>query len=141
MKYNNKNEYMLNYFLDFYGSMVEGYDVLDWHTPDPWSIVISFSNGKTYHYDQLTNLIREQQPLDEDGYEELEDETWFNLFRIKLERRMRVCGFNQERFADALGITQPMMSRYLDGKSYPNIIMLKKMAKVLNCHINDLVDF
>lgn len=49
-------------------------------------------------------------------------------------------GFSQLEFAMALGVTQGAVSHWENGRRKPGIDDLAKIAQLLNCKIDDLID-
>lgn len=48
-------------------------------------------------------------------------------------------GISQNELAEKIGITGSAISQYESGKRKPNIEVLKKIAQVLNCTVDDLI--
>lgn len=48
-------------------------------------------------------------------------------------------GFKQGQFADEIGITRMSMSNYESGKHCPDVIVLKRIAELLNCSVDYLI--
>lgn len=48
-------------------------------------------------------------------------------------------GISQVDLAKAIGVTGSAVSQYESGKRKPNIEILKKIAQVLDCTIDDLI--
>lgn len=57
-----------------------------------------------------------------------------NIRIIRSER-----GIAQKALAEAVGISQPMMTQIERGSKVPNIILAKDISQVLGCDLNDLV--
>lgn len=57
-----------------------------------------------------------------------------NIRIIRSER-----GIAQKALAEAVGISQPMMTQIERGSKVPNIILAKDISRVLGCDLNDLV--
>lgn len=61
-------------------------------------------------------------------------------FNEKLARKRKENNLSQEQLADAMGLTRQSVSKWETGDSYPDVAKLIQLCKVLNCHLNDLID-
>lgn len=61
-------------------------------------------------------------------------------FNEKLVRKRKENNLSQEQLADAMGLTRQSVSKWETGDSYPDVAKLIQLCKVLNCHLNDLID-
>lgn len=59
-------------------------------------------------------------------------------FGTNVRERRKAKGYTQERFAAELGVTQVAISRFEKGTKLPGILLLKDMAKVLDCTMDEL---
>ena len=59
------------------------------------------------------------------------------MFAYNLRKIMYSQGVTQELLAAEIGTTQAMISRYTSGKVIPSVLIVKKIAKVLNCSMDD----
>lgn len=57
----------------------------------------------------------------------------------KLEQRRRKKGMSRQQLANAVGVTYEEIGHYENGKREPKTIILKKMAIVLGCRMEDLI--
>lgn len=62
-----------------------------------------------------------------------------NVFGINLKRMMKSKNITQVELSKAIGITQPLLSIYITGKSKPNIYKAYAMAKYIGCSIDELM--
>lgn len=56
-----------------------------------------------------------------------------------LKNLRKSMNLTQDDFAEMLGIPKPTYSHYETGRNEPSLLILKKMADVLNCSIDYLV--
>ena len=56
------------------------------------------------------------------------------------ERRLAK-GFTQEQVANFLGITAPAVNKWEKGTSYPDIVLLPALARLLDTDLNTLLSF
>lgn len=96
-------------------------------------IRIVLENGKQYSYDMYTETIR----LLPNVYDMSEDECLYE-FSFRLRRLMYRKGITQEMLSERTGIAQPLISRYINGKSCPSFYKVDKIAKAIGCSIDDL---
>lgn len=61
-------------------------------------------------------------------------------FSDKLKKLRKENNLSQERLADLLEVSRQAVSKWESGSSYPDMEKLKKMCKVLNCTLEDLMD-
>ena len=62
-------------------------------------------------------------------------------FGENLERMIRECGYSQRELADQAGISESTLSRYIHGMQVPRATILVNIAYVLDCSLDDLMDF
>ena len=62
-----------------------------------------------------------------------------NVFGINLKRMMKEQHITQIELSKAIGITQPLLSIYITGKSSPNIYKVHAMAEYIGCSIDELM--
>lgn len=93
------------------------------------------SDGTIVRYDDFRNSIKLVKRVDMDLTE--------HQSRIELSRRiynrMRKLGITQYELAAMTGLTEVSISRYMNCKSSPTYFTLSKIAKALNCGLDDLV--
>lgn len=56
-----------------------------------------------------------------------------------LKDAVKDAGFTQEGFAKVLGVSYSSVARWISGKNEPNLLMLKTMARLLNCTTDKLL--
>ena len=61
-------------------------------------------------------------------------------FNEKLIKLREINNYSQEEIANYLGVGQTTYSRYENLKTYPDIFIIKKLAKLYQISIDDLVD-
>jgi transcriptional regulator with XRE-family HTH domain len=58
-------------------------------------------------------------------------------FGKRLIRRMYDKRMSQKELSSETGISEQMLSRYINGKSTPSFYIVDKIAKVLNCSTDE----
>lgn len=105
-------------------------------------IVIILNDGYKFVWNDLTQSGRYLPPREDKLSEEFNEELWRKRFGARLEQAMlRRGGISCQAFAEAIGVSRAMLSRYLNGHSTPSHFIIKKMARVLGCPVSDLTDF
>lgn len=61
-------------------------------------------------------------------------------FSDKLKKLRKDNNLSQERLADLLEVSRQAVSKWESGVSYPDMEKMKKMCKILNCTLEDLMD-
>lgn len=89
-------------------------------------------------YDDLDKTLRRKTYLSSDDLSSWE---WAIVFGYKLKRAMRFAGLSQEDLANELGVSRVTINRYINGKHVPNPLVIKKLAKILNCDVDVLTNF
>ena len=101
---------------------------------DSWDLLIVYKDGSKIIYDRSTGYHRN---VFYDSTQELTEEQE----KKELARRLRVLMLRacvtQEQLAEKLNMTQAIISRYVSGKTIPSAVVLKKIAKALNCSMDD----
>lgn len=66
---------------------------------------------------------------------------WINIFGDNLIDIMNEQGYTQEQLADATGLTQATISKYINKKQMPSIKAIINLAYALDCTIDELIEF
>lgn len=113
-------------------------DVVSYELYDDDSILIQMIDGYTIWYDSIFKACRYLRP-DNDG--DIDDAVWRKMFGLFLQRRMRKRGVLQRELSEMTGISTVTLSSYMQGKSLPNVLNLKRLADALDCTMDDFVHF
>jgi len=127
-----QTDYLVKYVLNTNPGLDERMIVAAYAMND-YDVYIEFRDGSKIIFDTYANTSRRvydlnRPPTEMDLRRELKD----NLYAM-MERK----DINEMELAEKVGTTQPMISRYLQGRSIPNAITLKKIAIALDCSIDD----
>ena len=107
-----------------------------WHPSGKNAIVVMLSDGSEIEYHSISNSIRnvpkitDQNDFTEDNYQ--------REFSYNLMNKMLDAGVDQSLLSEKTGISQSSISKYLHRKALPNIYKCEKIARALNCSINEL---
>lgn len=67
--------------------------------------------------------------------------TWLEIFGDNLRDLMAGSGMTQKDLARELDISESAVSQYVNGRQFPGVKTLVNMAYVLECSMDDLLDF
>ena len=98
-----------------------------------FDILFVFKDGRRFIFDSDTNYF--WQPYSEEH--ELTDDQIRHEFKIRLRTMMRRRCINQEELAARLGTKQAVISRYVTGDAMPSYATMFKIARILNCSMDD----
>lgn len=112
-------------------------DIVSIEQINDYEVMVTFKNGERYTVDIYTHYHRK---VFYDDINELTEEQEKSAFAYRLRRLMSCNHVNQEELAEKIGVTQVMISRYVSGKALPNVMIARKIAKVLNCSMDDFFD-
>jgi DNA-binding Xre family transcriptional regulator len=98
------------------------------------SIMVDLEDGDRVMYDDVEKTIR---TLPKDPNSLSKDQCSYE-FGLRLRRVMTMKGITQEELAERTGLTQTMISLYINGKNNPSFYAVDKIAKALGCSLDDL---
>lgn len=117
------------YFPDLYEQTV------DWWKSGPYHITVLLKDNSRVEFDSSDNTIRWVRKIDYSTDNDiLRREIGRNIRKFIVYRDMR-----QQDVAEQAGITQAMLSRYINGTSMPGLDKIHNLAHVLNCQVSDLL--
>lgn len=98
-----------------------------------FEIIVTTTDGQKYIYNDLDQGIRRlPDPRD------MTEEECLQEFGYRLRNIMRCRNMNQVSLSEATGISQPRISNYMRGNISPGFYNLDKIARALDCPIEDL---
>ena len=126
-------ELILDQFRMYYPSLYD--QGVDWWKSGPYHITVLLNDNSRVEFDSSENTIRWVSKIDHSVDND--------ILRKEIGRNIRKFivykGMNQQDVAERTGITQAMLSRYINGTSMPGIDKLHNIASVLDCHVDDLL--
>ena len=128
------NQYLLQYAQRIDPHVTEE-DVLEIKELNDWDLLITFTNGRKVVFDRFNGY---HQDVFYDNVHNITPEQEAQEFAYRLRSLMGRRRISQEELAEAIGTTQALISRYVRGENIPSVIAARKIAKVLNCSIDDL---
>lgn len=97
-------------------------------------LIVCLDDNSIILYDDLSGTIRN---LPKDSCNMSEEE--FRLeFSSRLRKMIDIRGITQSKLAQRIGISNVMLSRYVCGTNTPTFYMADKIAKALDCSLDDL---
>ena len=73
---------------------------------------------------------------------ELSDkEVWAREFGRRLRKRLYFRGISQAEVAKHCGVSQPTVSKWLTGKTIPDVYKLTTLAELLGCTSADIIEY
>ena len=109
---------------------------IDWWASGRMSITVKLNDGSIFEYDPMDNSIR-QVNID---WTDADEATSRKEFGNNVQKMIPFSGMNKSELADKAGISTVMLSHYIHGKSSPNVIIARKIARALGCTIDALFD-
>ena len=110
--------------------------ILRWGPYGRHSIWIEYEDGIIEEYNSLDGYCRDVTGKLFKPDEESEEHD----FSRRLYEKMRDKGFDQDMLAKESGVSQSMISNYLNGKSSPRLDKLEKIARALECPVIELIN-
>ena len=96
-------------------------------------IMVTTTDGQRYIYNDSEQSIRRlPDPRD------MTEEECLQEFGYRLRNIMKCRAVSQPELADMTGISQPRISNYMRGQISPGFFNLDKIARALDCLIEDL---
>ena len=96
--------------------------------------IIRTSEGKTYLYDSIGSQLR----ILPDDICTMSDQEYAKEFSARLRRMLIRRGVSQLMLSKRTGISNVTVSNYVRGKKVPSLPNLARIAKALNCAMDDL---
>lgn len=128
---NLMDEYMHQvylYFPDLLGKVIHAREYVQF-------MLLLETNTKYDYFYNITNNVLIPIPKDDKN---LDKDSFRRIFGVLLRRALECSGLTQEELSEKTGIPQPNISDYLYGKHFPSFYQIDKMAKAMNCSVEDL---
>lgn len=130
---NSSFEIMLEQFRMYFPDLYD--QGVDWWKSGPYHITILLNGDDRVEFDSSENTIRWLPKIDRSVNNEiLRKEIGRNIRKFIIYR-----GLRQQDVSEKMGITDAMLSRYINGTSLPGIDKLYNLASVLECRVDDLL--
>lgn len=100
---------------------------------ESFEVTVKLRNGDHLIFDNLEKSIRRvpnfSMTMNEDVYKK--------EFGRRLIRIVRRKGLTQKELSDLTGISERTLARYTCGKSIPSLLHVDKIARALNCSVDE----
>ena len=107
---------------------------VEYRKKGPFELVVKLDDGHVISYYDTEQGIR-RLPSDDSR---LTEEECREEFGIRLYRLMYNKGVTQPELSEMTGITQSNISNYINGRKTPSFYTVDKIARALNCSIEEL---
>lgn len=136
----DQNERVISEFKMWYPTFYERAEFIT--TVGYHLVLAALDDGTKVEFCSLDNTLRDvTRTYDTDFNDNMDDEEYRKEFSIRLKTLLHDRGIKQEDLADTIGVSRQIMSRYINGKSMPKVYIIRRMSRVLDCDIRDLIDF
>ena len=105
-----------------------------WRQTDLFELEIDDKDGYTFIYNDMDHSLGLK-------IDTRTDAGWRKEFARRLRKKMAMKGITQVRLGELTGISQPLLSLYIQGKSLPSAQKVSAIAKAIGCSVNDLIGF
>lgn len=130
---NSSFETILEQFRMYFPNLYER--GVDWWKSGPYHVTILLDDNDRVEFDSSDNTIRWIPKFDRSSNNDIfKKEIGRNIRKFIVYRGMR-----QQDVSEKSGITEAMLSRYINGTSLPGLDKLYNLASVLNCSVDDLL--
>jgi DNA-binding XRE family transcriptional regulator len=109
-------------------------DVEEFRELNEWDLYILFNNGKKVVFDRFSGYYKD---IFYDNIHEITEELETKEFAYRLRSLMGRNNITQDELAEMIGVSRPMISNYVRGMSIPSVMVVRKMAKVFGCSLDD----
>lgn len=112
----------------------DGIHAIKYWENGPYEIYIRLDDGKILAFDFIDKSIRIARPYKEP----LSDDDRVHEFGRRLCRLMYIKGLTQNDLSEITGISQTMISFYVNGRSVPSFDKVDKICRALGCSMDEL---
>jgi DNA-binding XRE family transcriptional regulator len=126
-----ENRLMRNFKLQFPNVAA---NTMSYENYNDTELIAYLEDGSIILYDDLNGTIRN---LPQDSNDMTEGEFLFD-FSIRLRKMIDVRGIPQNELAEQAGISPLTLSRYVNGRTTPNLYIADRIAKALDCSLDEL---
>ncbi len=99
----------------------------------PYEAIITLDNGAVWLYDCIEDTVRKLPPSEQT----MTKEETVSEFGKRLQKIMFRKGMTQSDLMYATGLAQPIISGYINGRHDPGFYAVDKIAKALDCSVDE----
>lgn len=103
-------------------------------------IRVTLDDGTQYDFGSMGSGIRRVISHEIDKVEDISEERFREVFVYNLTELMEARGFNQQTLAEYSGLSKGAINNYLNKKATPSFTAVQRIARALNCSINELAE-
>ena len=129
------DENLIHNYLPYIDPFATEDDLIRAEMINEFEVLFEFKDGRKKVYDIMLHGFRGFYTKDH----VLTDEEWKLSFKTRLYKIMKHRQMTQEELAEAVGTSQTMITRYINGYCIPSIVMLAKIARALKCSVDDFL--
>jgi DNA-binding Xre family transcriptional regulator len=119
----------------------EAADAVSYRPKSEYAIRITLRDGSQLDYNmRAKGTLRRVDTYVPGSALEFTEEYCRSSFSDNLSERMAVKGYGQAALATETGLSQAVISKYLKKQSTPTMSAVRRIAHVLDCAIEDLMD-
>lgn len=133
----NYYTYIFEEYERYYGT--DRVDIVGWEPSGKSEIVVYYADGVRVRYDSMSKSVYSVHPRKTDN-RFVDDEIYIQRFSWKLRAVMNGCGLSREEISERTGISKSALSSYATGRKVPGALNIYKLANVLNCSVEDLLN-
>lgn len=105
----------------------------NYHANGDFEVIIKMKDGTNISYDDVEKSFR-RLPKDSSH---MSKEECLNEFGVRLRKVMCRKGISQLELSNITGIQQSILSDYMNGKKSPTLYKLDKIARALDCSVDE----
>lgn len=113
--------------------------VADWRPRGDMGIRVVMKDGSRYDYNTITKSVRKVQEFIANDIRDITDEYCRSALAYNLSERMALKGYSQHTLAEDTGLSKGTIYNYLNQKATATSTALRKMARVLDCTVDELL--
>ena len=115
-------------------------DVVEYRPKNLHAIRVKLRNGEQIDYNIKSDTFRYVRQTDVMTCDDINDDEFRKIFANNLTEIMQLRGIGQAVLAERTGLSSAMISKYIHEKSTPTMVNVKRIARALNCHPDELYD-
>lgn len=115
-------------------------DIVSYTPKHLHAIRITLRNGDQLDYNGRSGSFRFVNQHGSEPVDNVTDDECRHTFASNLAELMQMRGMGQSYLAARTGLSSAMISKYLNQKATPSVTNLRNIARVLNCHIDELIE-
>ena len=132
MKFVDRTEYLFKEFAMYFPSLALKAE--RYYQDGPSTLIVKLNDDTAVWYDDTRHSIsavpKDSSTLDKD---EFTFQFTRRLAKLMEDRRM-----SQRTLAEKLGIDESQVNKYVNGKNIPSLYVADRIAKILNCSLDEL---